>query len=87
MGYLQHGAERGGCRRPRGTCRGSPLPTPHRPGEPTERRRYLEVSCGGCNPEIVSRDLLLRDDWYDNHTDTVIRCDLFEIPDIRCKAA
>ena len=57
------------------------------PREPTERRRYLEMSYGGSYPEVVSLDPLLRDGWCDSHMETVIRRDLFEIADIRRKAA
>ena len=57
------------------------------PGEPTERRRYLEMLCRGGYPEIVRLDPLLRDDWYDSYIETVTRRDLFELADIRRKAA
>ncbi len=62
-------------------------PTRIGPGEPTERRRYLEVLCRGGYPEIMSLDPHLRDDWYDSYIDTVTRRDLFELADIRRKAA
>ena len=57
------------------------------PGAPKERRRYLEMLCRGGYPEIVSLDPLLRDDWYDSYVETVTRRDLFELADIRRKAA
>ena len=64
-----------------------PVVRPAGPGEPTERLRYLEMLCRGGYPETVSLDPLLRDDWYDSHIETVTRCDLFELADIRRKAA
>lgn len=57
------------------------------PGEPTERRRYLEMLCRGGYPEAVNLDPPLRDDWYDSYVETVTRRDLFDLADIRQKAA
>ena len=57
------------------------------PGEPTERRRYLEMLCRGGYPEIMSINPRIRDDWYDSYIDTVTRRDLFELADIRRKAS
>ncbi len=57
------------------------------PGEPTERRRYLEILCRGGYPEIINLEPLLKDDWYDSYIETVTRRDMFELADIRRKAA
>ncbi len=57
------------------------------PGKPVERRRYLEMLYRGGYPEIVKLEPHLRDDWYDSYIDTVTRRDLFELADIRRKAA
>ena len=62
-------------------------PTRLNSGEPTERRRYLEMLCRGGYPEAMNLDPPLRNDWYDSYIDTVTQRDLFELADIRRKAA
>ena len=74
-------------RPPRAFDRWFDQPVRFDPGEPTERRQYLEILCRGGYPEVVRLDdPLLRDDWYDSYIETVTRCDLFELADIRRKA-
>lgn len=57
------------------------------PGEHTERRDYLDRVCRGGYPEVVGLASRLRDDWFDSYLETVFRRDLFELTDIRRKAA
>ncbi len=57
------------------------------PGEDTERREYLERVCRGGYPEIVNFKPHLRGDWFESYLETVFRRDLFELVDIRQKAA
>ena len=74
-------------RPPRAFDRWFDQPVRFDPGEPTERRQYLEILCRGGYPEVVRLDdPLLRDDWYDSYIETVTRRDLFELADIRRKA-
>ncbi len=56
-------------------------------GEPTERRRYLEMLCRGGYPEVMNLDPRMRDDWYDSYINTVTSRDVFELADIRRKAS
>ena len=57
------------------------------PGEPTDRREYLERVCRGGYPEIVGLKPHLRGDWFESYLETVFRRDLFALIDIRRKAA
>ena len=56
-------------------------------GRPQERRSYLERLCRGGYPEVRNLQPSIRDDWFHSYVKTVIRRDIFQLADIRRRAA
>ena len=57
------------------------------PGKGNKRRDYLELTCRGGYPEAIRLPARLRDAWFGDYLETVMQRDLFQLVDIRRKAA
>ena len=56
-------------------------------GRPEERNSYLERLCRGGYPEVGNLEPSIRDDWFHSYVETVTRRDMFQLADIRRRAA
>ncbi len=57
------------------------------PRKHMKRREYLECVCRGGYPEVLNLPSRLRDDWFQSYLETVLQRDIFELADVRRKAA